>query len=262
MKTVRRLYWSAARFIPAPWPGDAPKVFANAIPKSGTHLLERALCLHPQISRVFRKKLFSANIAAHGGWEENIARIARGKMLLVHADYAPVTHDAIRTHDVRNILMVRDPRAIVLSQARYILGNERHEFHRHVRGRDLDYALDFCLHEPVCWGGMTFIETCCRYWGWSGHGDVLIVRYEDLASPDLQKRTEEIARLYGFLFPRTDDRLVQRIARKAVSAASQTFHSGIIDGWRDGMAPALAEKIYDYCADHFACFGYHEAGPG
>ena len=163
MKTARRLYWSAARFIPAPWPGEAPKVFANAIPKSGTHLLERALCLHPQISRVFRKKLFSANIAAHGGWEKNIARIARGRMLLVHADYDSATHSALCTHDVRTILMVRDPRAIVLSQARYILGNARHEFHRHVRGAISITRSTFAFTSPSAGGGMTFIETCCRY---------------------------------------------------------------------------------------------------
>ena len=71
---VSRQAWTLERFglSPGKLPKrlsdqGAPRVFCVSIPKSGTHLLERALCLHPALYRKLVPTISGANVAKFGG---------------------------------------------------------------------------------------------------------------------------------------------------------------------------------------------------
>ena len=62
---LSKTWWDLKRFGMTPdkiWRRrgrpDLPKIFCVSVPKSGTHLLERVLCLHPRLYRKFMSTLF------------------------------------------------------------------------------------------------------------------------------------------------------------------------------------------------------------
>ena len=66
---VRRLAWDLRRFGLTPralgWrlcPGERPRILCLSIPKAGTHLLERVLCLHPGLYRAIYVPLTTGNV--------------------------------------------------------------------------------------------------------------------------------------------------------------------------------------------------------
>src|SRR5262249_47770326 len=88
---VSRQRWTLERFGLSPGklprriadPG-APRVFCVSIPKSGTHLLERALCLHPALYRKFVPTVSGENIGKWNGLEGLVGRIRPGQVVVSH----------------------------------------------------------------------------------------------------------------------------------------------------------------------------------
>src|SRR3954468_24326538 len=93
---VKRNWWTLQRFGLSPTKAPRrvlnrtePRVFVDSVPKSGTHLLERALCLHPRLYRALVPTLHEANMRDRGGFEAIVGRLRPGQILVAHLDYQP-----------------------------------------------------------------------------------------------------------------------------------------------------------------------------
>ena len=115
-----------------------PKILANSIPKAGTHLLTRCLTLLPGITdsglrlrgRVQDERL-QARLRLVGG----------GCFLPAHIFYTQHREQILSDLGFRMVLIIRDPRDIVVSHYHYVTyGSRRHQLRKYYRSLPDDLA--------------------------------------------------------------------------------------------------------------------------
>src|SRR2546427_9566314 len=92
----------------------APRVFCISIPKAGTHLLERALCLHPRLYRKLLPTFNDNNIRRWGGLGTVLAKLRPGQILISHLHFRPEYRSLLHAGGIRCIFLIRDPRDIIV----------------------------------------------------------------------------------------------------------------------------------------------------
>jgi len=259
-------YRALDRMRPAP-PG--PRVIANSMPKSGTHLLAGLL---DQLDGMRSAGRFVAFYEADRDTPE-----ARFKILdktlrglrdshyigghLIHDDRV---EQKIKDSGVSLVTILRDPRAVVASGFHYVRDTP------HMKMRE--QALELFPDEDAMWHGLVFgigepgdvfyqPEIGARYRAFVDWVDSKVahtVRFEDLigdqggGSDDRQLKT-----VLGILdhlghSPESAD----EIARRLFSEKSATFRSGSVDSWRKDLPDGLADEIAERCADSMDRLGY------
>lgn len=270
MKRIWRasLWWNLTRFGLTPeklvqraarqFAPEGERIFLTCAPKSGTHLVERVLGLHPQLRRHMTRKLHSGNITRYGGWRAQMDRCKPDCFILAHAEHSAALATAIHESSFKTIVMLRDPRAIIASQAHYILVNKQHEFHKFVAHGTLDDAVKFTLFSRAGWDQRTFLESTLGYVGWADEPNTLVVKFEDLADTVLANRAEAVERILRHVGATTAGQISARIASKIVSSSSQTFRRGSTDGWRSEISHHHAAEISRLFQHYMARFGYRD----
>lgn len=263
---ARERWWTAQRFGLTPasaWRrirgSDAPRILCITIPKSGTHLLERALCLHPALHRARLPTIHEGNLQDHGGLRTMLPCLRPGQVLLAHLPYQPHFDDAVRSHDVRSLLLVRDPRDVAVSEAHYALARPDVPGHAAVaaepdlagrirvviEGRDGELA-------PLA-------DRLRRFVGWLESG-ARLVRFEDLVGPegggDLERQCDTLRDVFAHIgLPVTGNEL-GRLRNRLFSAASPTFRRGRTGGWRDDFTPEIDALFLERAGPLLGTFGY------
>lgn len=141
---ISRKAWDLQRFGLTPtklWSRlsnqEEPRILLISIPKAGTHLLERALCLHPRLYRKFVPTLHSGNIGQYGGLGNLLRALKPGQILVSHLHYSTERSKVIEEHGARCIFMIQDPRDIVVSRAHYVIQTKKHPYHFLLKGKSL-----------------------------------------------------------------------------------------------------------------------------
>ena len=97
--------------------GVLPRALVVSLPKAGTHLVERAICLHPRLYRRFLPTLNPENVG-----EEGLAGVVRaqrpGQVVVAHLPFDPAYPELLE--DVKTLFVIRDPRDMAVSLAHYI----------------------------------------------------------------------------------------------------------------------------------------------
>jgi len=253
-RTLARLLWDFERFglIPPKWPArfrlseDLPKVLIVSIPKSGTHLVERVLCLHPVLHRKLIPTINEGNLSRYGGLEQLANILRRGQILVSHLYFSTQRATILKAAEVKIILMVRDPRDIAVSRAFYISQNREHEFFPLFAGKNLHEQIMLSILGDKQAGFVSLQETLSNFIGWKKAGG-LIVRFEDLINEEAKMQT--IHDLYEFLGIRLDLSLQTYIAGRMVSAASPTFRKGKSGQWQKYFDEETSRLFYDATGD-------------
>jgi len=250
---VARNWWTLQRFglSPAKLPHRVlnradPRVFVDSVPKSGTHLLERALCLHPRLYRVVVPTLHATNLRERGGLAKVLGRVPAGGMLVAHLDYDPALSQTLRDAQVRMLLMVRDPRDVAVSEAHYAL-QPAHWMHEHFQKVD-DTQERIRLIITGTGPLAPLAERVPLHLGWRDAG-ALLVRFEDLVGPEgggeLDVQLATLRQIFEHIGVDADDRLVLHVRDRLFSDRSPTFRRGAIGQWRtafDDETAALFER--------------------
>jgi hypothetical protein len=243
----------------------APKVVCVSIPKAGTHLIERALCLHPKLYRKVLPTISEENVGRYGGASELLDRMRPGQVVVSHLRFHESYPEELRNRSIRGIFLIRDPHAIVVSQAHYVSrtpGHRHHEFFAAQEGTKARLRIAIAgdrEHRVPSIG-----ERLDAFAGWLDAG-CLVVRFEDLIGPggggDPETQLGIVREIYTFLGLEADDQLPVSVCRRLFSSASPTFRRGSADGWRDIFDPEL-ESLMDEVAGHaMARYGYGRAAP-
>jgi hypothetical protein len=267
LKSVPLSSWSFERFGLSPaklryraWDPGAPKVLCVSIPKAGTHLLERAICLHPKLYRKLLPTVSDENVDRWGGLPGLAAKVRPGQVVAAHLRFHPDYPDVLARHLIRPIILIRDPRDIVVSQVHYVSKRTDHRLHavfeelHDVKGRlRLAIAGDVQRHVVSIGDRLDF------YAGWLG--TALVVRFEDLVGPhgggDRDRQDVTLRSIYGFLGMDVDEGMLARIGERLFSTDSPTFRSGAIGGWRRSFDPELEELFDRTVGDRLRPYGYH-----
>jgi len=261
-----RLRWDLERFGLSPTklpvriaPGDAPKVLTISIPKSGTHLLERVLCSHPRLYRAARPTINHVNQWQKGGPKRALGRLRPGQILVSHLPFHWFWHGLAQQHGVAMVLLVRDPRAILLSEAEWAVENAgSRQYERIAAHSDLATRARMLLDGTPEF--VAFADRMQRYVDWMQTAPHL-VRFEALVGGrgggDDETQRRALHELFTHIGLPLDDAGLERIRTTAFSQLSPTFRHGQTDRWRTVLPDDLQRDASTALASTLAAFGYH-----
>lgn len=269
MSTLRRIpltHWTFERFGLTPAGlrrrvanGGSPRVLCVSLPKAGTHLLERAVCLHPQLYRRLAPTITARELQRRGGPQRFFDRVAPGQVVMGHLPYADDLFDSIVARGLAPVFMTRDPRDIAVSQVRYVVARDDHWAHELFVGRTPHERLRLAIAGDLDGGLRSLAERLTQYEGWLRPG-VEVVRFEDLVGPqgggDAARQHETVSDLYRFLEVSADSALVDDVCGRLFSDQSPTFRKGTIGQWRESFDDELTALARELAGEQIARYGY------
>ena len=133
---------------------NVPGFLVNSMPKAGTHLLMKAVGLFPGIARstasvtnrlgdAFDGEPVRDPVAIGVDWPKpvpravlrrRLRRIGRGRFAQAHTGYSAELADELDAIGLRTLLILRDPRDVVVSHAEYLAGKPQHPLFERFRG--------------------------------------------------------------------------------------------------------------------------------
>ena len=253
-----------------------PRVFANSFPKGGTHLLSALLGELPRMmfSGVHRAggdysrdelRPDGANLD-WAGLRRTLESVNRGQYATGHFPHVAGLEELLDDLGYRTLLMIRDPRDIVVSAQYYVTTMAGHELHRRFAERytDADERIAATITgfpaDEYGRGQGSIGERLARFVPWLSTPGVLVVRFEDLigASGGGSRETQEatvagVARhVGGALAPER----VAAVADRVWSDKSSTFRQGRAGGWRDHLSPEHIRLFKEHAGRELVELGY------
>src|SRR5947209_8789423 len=226
---ISRQAWTLERFgfSPGKLPRrlsdqGAPRVFCVSIPKSGTHLLERALCLHPALYRKLVPTISGANVGRFGGLSSLARRIRPGQVVVSHLRHSEQDERTLSDAGVRGLFMVRNPRDLVVSQIHYVTKRTDHRLHALFSALpDPRARLRKAILGDQAAGLPSIAERLAYFEGWLGSG-LLLVRFEDLVGSsgggDEARQRDLLRSVFGHLGVDAGPERVAAVAERLFSS--------------------------------------------
>ena len=258
---LRRRAWDAKRFGLFPSGaktklgfGRGPRIVSTSIPKAGSHLVERALCLHPDLSRMISRKIMYDKATQLDHLERLLKRQRPGQIICGHIRFYAEAAALLADHDAVVVFVIRDPRDIVVSNAHYVWNYRKHPLHETA----LEYPV---LRDRIRMfvdgredaGVPAIADVLGRYSGWLDESQA-IVRYEQMVNPE--SGPAATAKLFNDLGMTVSPELVRSISGRLVSPVSVTFRKGESGGWREEMEEGLGTRLHESAGEYLDLYGY------
>ncbi len=265
-ESLPRSRWTLQRFGLSPGKlryrvadAGAATVFCVSLPKAGTHLLERALCLHPRLYRKLWPTVSDENIGRWRDLDGLLGRLRPGQVVASHLRYRPEYPDVLERRGVRGIFLIRDPHDIVVSQAHYVAKRTDHRAHELFADLpDLKERIRAAITGDPAHRLASIGERLDYFAGWLD--GLLVVRFEDLVGEagggGAEAQRVAVASIYRHLGMPVDERLLRSICVDLYSADSPTFRRGVIGGWRRSFDDELVTLLDEVVGDRSLPYGY------
>lgn len=230
----------------------------NSIPKSGTHLLLQAVqgipdveIVPPVIMGEFKKE------------DLDIQDLSLNQFIYGHLFYSAEYEETFRKHGVKQLLMIRDPRDVILSLYYYMLKVlPHHPVRQYAEKNQLNkeeiinsLILGISENEFIYEGSN---EILSRFTSWMNNPDVLVLRYEDLNDP--MKQGEEF---YNILFhltggnvPENFSEMIESMKNNIIPEHSGTFRKGSSGEWKKEFTNLNKKIFHKNCKKQLNVLGY------
>lgn len=258
--SVQRFFWDAKRFgitlskLQLRFaPRELPRITVISVPKSGTHLIERILCLHPYLYRRFLPTLHPNNVNRFGGVKYILETTKPGQILITHLHYSEENNKTMDYFKVKKIFVIRDPRDIVVSEAFYMKKNKKHPYHLFAKKLSLEECLYRAIVGDSNQGYPSINETLNWFSGWF-HSGSFIVRFEDVINEE--KRVDILLELFEYLGIELQATLLKEICEQAVSPVSPTFRKGKSGIWQEYLNDKMYELFLKQAGQWMDVYGY------
>lgn len=268
-KFVKSRIWTLQRFGLTPeklWARlinrDEPKILCISVPKSGTHLLERALCLHPKLYRAVQPTIDECNLDPAAGLDDLLAGMRAGQVIMSHLFFTAERQQAIARHNVRCIFMIRDPRDIAVSEASYLASNTGHRFHAaYSEDKDTASRILRSIHGSPETGLPSSGQLLDGLQGWLDSA-CMVVRFEDLIGPegggDLARQLSTLRDIYRHIGLPVEDGWIHDLRQRLFSSASPTFRQGRTGQWRQQFDAQITLAFKQIAGDGLIRYGYEK----
>jgi len=242
---------------------EEPAILCVSLPKAGTHLLERALCLHPHLYRRVVPTLHDKNINRWGGLERLLERLHPGQILVSHLHFRPEYPHLLARTGVRCLFLVRDPRDILVSQAFYIAGDRGHYLHHLFAPLpDTEARVRVGITGDSVHGLLPLQRRLSAFAGWL-NASALVVRYEALiggmGGGDIAAQHATLGAIYRAVGISPSDALLSSISARLFSRASPTFRKGTTGQWKQHLTPTLLTLLEREAAEELKRYGYGDS---
>jgi len=271
IRAMPRNAWTLERFglTPSKLPlrltdPGTPRVLCVSIPKAGTHLLERALCLHPHLYRKLLPTLTNSSLRRWGGLDGLLSKVRPGQVIASHLRFEADFPDIADRRRVSVVFLVRDPRDLVISQANYVARRSDHRFNPLFAERaGFHERLELAIAGDPEHGLRSVGERLEVYAGWL-RSSALVVRFEDLVGPhgggEADRQTEAVRAIYRHIGLPIGDAFVSEVCGRLFSRESPTFRRGSIGQWRDLFDDELEDLFERTAGDMMRAYGYGGGG--
>ena len=267
-------------------PETGTKVLVNGVAKSGTHLLRKIVALAGYQVHPFCLAAIHANRAAvlwsaeqepllgkgievgvanptpmHGLLLRQLIRsVTPGWVFNGHCGYDPALLDLLKSERVRIINILRDPRDIAVSLARYLTSHEQPAtigkseeqlLFEVIDGIDLQNNPLVAPTERRDLG-----ETCQAFLPWRDCADTLTVRFEDIIGPEgggeIEVQLELIRQVLAYIGCEPER---AREIRGQVFGGTRTFDRGQIGSWRAAFSKEHKERSKQVMGQYLVSLG-------
>jgi len=260
------LRWNRLKF------DEAPPVFGNAKPKSGSHLLLQVLNGLCQIApyTYVEEDPIRPTKANGGRWTANdilaaLGRVPRGAIGWGYLDATPENVAFLcRSHRV-NYFIYRDPRDLLVSQVFFATDmREEHGMHAYYQSLpDVAARLKVAI-TGINQDGLRMVSVRERYTGvfkWLEQPSVMCLRFEDLIDHrdvTLNAMLNQIEKT-GYIIPTSRGKSLEILMQAIQPKKSHTFRSGKTGGWREHFSDEHKALFKEVAGDLLVQLGYEKS---
>lgn len=264
---------------------DAP-VLLNSLPKSGTHLMIRLLEELPGLTRIRSQLAPRARGRYLAGPDEpvidigigspvsvsrakvvrTLRRLPRGAFMTAHVGYEPELAEDLAAGGVRVLVMVRDPRDVAVSAARYLASSTGHRLHERFAAMgeaDRLLAVIVGVDDPNGPGLRDLRQRVTAITAWKGQPHVAVVRFEDLVGPRGGGRSDAQAAAISAVAAHLGIELsaaeVRGVAGR-IYGGTPTFREGMRGTWQAHFGPVHRAAAAALVGDLLSDMGYEADG--
>lgn len=259
------LRWQRLRFE------EAPAVFGNAKPKSGSHLLVQVLAAFPHImpyryvaAEPVRTITREGERRSPEDIRADLARLPRGVIGWGYVEPTESNVSFLCAPGRVNYFLYRDPRDLLVSHIYFATdmhsGHGMHAYYQSLP--DFASRLEVAI-TGIDQGSLKMVSVRQRYedvLDWLATPQVLCLRFEDfLQDPTgtLNRMLDQVANS-GSRLPAAGERALQILLRSIQPSKSRTFRSGKAGGWRQHFTPQLKSLFLEVAGDLLIQLGYEE----
>lgn len=264
-----------------------PRVFCNSLPKAGTHLLLRCVTLMPglvwedvglrgawlgeqyQIESVPGTDSILVGLA-RPAWvrADDLARVLRrlgpGEVTGGHMPYSASFADLLRREGIRSLLILRDPRDVVVSLMYHLRARPRKRPGGYLASalRSDEEGLRVCIEGTAGVSGRAFPGIAQRlgvFLPWLAVPEVYATRFEKLIGPQGSGGEEdqeiEIRNIAQHLGLSLTSEQVRKVA-SGLFGRGLTFRRGQIASWKDHFQEEHKAAFKRLAGQHLIEMGY------
>src|SRR6266545_2920461 len=275
LKTLRRTIRPAGKTLQAVarWKRlsfiEAPPIFGNSKPKSGSHLLLQILNGFTQImpyKYVNAEPIRTIEKEGRRKKQEEILdelkSIPRGVIGWGYVEATPENVAFLCKPDRVNYFIYRDPRDMLVSQVFFATDmNEEHGMHEYYKslpnfGERLKVAIT-----GIDQDGLYMVSVKQRYasvFEWREQPNVMCIRFEDLINnrdATLDAMLDEVESI-GYKIPTPREKALSILVQAIQPGKSHTFRSGKTGGWREHFTEEHKKLFKDLTGDLLVKLGY------
>lgn len=250
---------------------DAPPIFGNSKPKSGSHLLLQILNGFTQIMPYKYVEADPVRTIEKEGRrrsnEEVLSELRATPPGVIGWGYVEATPENITflcRPDRVNYFIYRDPRDMLVSQVFFATDmNEEHGMHQYYKSLpDFGERLKVAI-TGIDRDGLYMVSVAQRYAGvfeWLEQGQVMSIRFEDLINnrdATLDLMLDEVEST-GYKLPTPRERALAILVAAIQPRKSHTFRSGKTGGWREHFTDEHKRLFKDVTGNLLIRLGYEK----
>ena len=250
---------------------DAPPIFGNSKPKSGSHLLLQIL---NGFTQIMPYRYVSADpvrtIKKDGGRRtmddilSDLRAVPQGVIGWGYVEATPENVAFLCQPDRVNYFIYRDPRDMLVSQVFFATDmHEEHRMHEYYKslpdfGERLKVAITGIEKD-----GLKMVSVKQRYQGvfqWLEQKNMMCIRFEDLINnrdATLNVMLDEIEST-GYRIPTQREKALSILVEAIQPKKSHTFRSGKTGGWREHFTEEHKKLFKDVAGDLLVKLGYEK----
>jgi sulfotransferase 6B1 len=272
-RTIRPIYkytqavlrWKRLSF------GDAPPIFGNAKPKSGSHLLTQILAGFCQIMPYAYVATEPVRTIKAGGGRfseqemlSRLERIPRGVIGWGYVDASPRNVSVLCQPGRVNYFIYRDPRDMLVSHVFYATDmHEGHGMHEHYQSlTNFDERLKVAI-TGIDRDELFMVDVRQRYEGvfaWLEQPAVMCVRFEDLLNQRekvLNAMLDQVEKT-GYRIPTPREESIRILLETIQPKKSKTFRSGKTGEWTKYFKDEHKTLFKETAGDLLVRLGYEQ----
>lgn len=263
-----------------------PRVLINGPGKSGTHLLADCVGLFPRMMFSGRHFSLAEFIERQADTDHEFGRYPdpplamnrlraflaaapQGSFVTAHARHHVDLEKLLRELSFVHMVLLRDPRDIVVSYVHFVMRERTHHHHRYFTEtlrNDSERLMAAITGFPRSnEAGPPLPSIGAQMAGhvrWIGRPGVEVYRFERLVGPrgggNAEAQSEEIARIARQIQRPLGSAGLQRIAARMYSEQSFTFRRGMARDWERHFEPAHRAALREVAGDLLIELGYEK----